>query len=49
MKWLKKMMEVRTMATTIAAVDLIAKFKYAVDNNWGYIWGTAGDKWTQAK
>ena len=37
------------MATTIAAVDLIAKFKYAIDNNWGYIWGTAGDKWTQAK
>lgn len=29
--------------------DLISKFKYALANNWGYIWGTAGDKWTAAK
>lgn len=27
--------------------DLIAKFQYALDNKWGYIWGTAGIKWTQ--
>ena len=33
----------------IATSDLIAKFKHALDNKWGYIWGTAGDKWTQAK
>lgn len=29
--------------------DLIGKFRYALDNKWGYIWGTAGVKWTQAK
>jgi len=29
--------------------DLIAKFRYALDNGWGYIWGTAGVKWTEAK
>ncbi len=29
--------------------DLIAKFKYALAEKWGYIWGTAGVKWTQAK
>ena len=33
----------------IAAVDLIAKFQYALDDKWGYIWGTAGETWTQAK
>lgn len=33
----------------IAAVNLIAKFQYALDNNWGYIWGSAGETWTQAK
>ena len=33
----------------IATSDLIAKFKHALGNKWGYIWGTAGDKWTQAK
>lgn len=33
----------------IAAKDLICKFRYALDNDWGYIWGTAGDKWTEAK
>ena len=26
--------------------DLIAKFRYALDNDWGYIWGTAGKLWT---
>lgn len=33
---------------TISAVDLIAKFQYALDNNWGYIWGKAGVLWTKA-
>ena len=32
----------------ISATDLIAKFQYAIDNDWGYIWGKAGVKWTQA-
>lgn len=31
------------------ASDLIAKFQYALDNNWGYIWGTAGEIWTAEK
>lgn len=34
------------MITTAA---LIAKFKFALDNNWGYIYGTAGVIWTQSK
>ena len=29
--------------------DLISKFRYALDNDWGYICGQAGDKWTQKK
>lgn len=29
--------------------DLIEKFKYALNHNWGYIWGTAGVLWTQAQ
>ena len=33
----------------IKAQDLIKKFQYAIDNNWGYIWGQAGELWTQAK
>lgn len=33
----------------ILADNLIAKFKYAYDNHWGYIIGTAGILWTQAK
>jgi hypothetical protein len=33
----------------INAADLILKFKYALENNWGYIWGQAGAKWTAAK
>ena len=32
----------------IYADDLIAKFQYAIDNKWGYIYGEAGRKWTQA-
>jgi len=33
----------------IQAADLIAKFQYALDDNWGYIWGTAGVMWTEAR
>ena len=37
------------MATvTVSAVDLIAKFQYAYDNKWGYIYGSWHTKWTQA-
>lgn len=36
------------MAEVVAA-DLIAKFQYALDNKWGYIWGAAGEKWTKEK
>jgi hypothetical protein len=28
---------------------LIDKFKYTLSNNWGYIYGTAGVKWTEEK
>ena len=34
---------------TIKPDQLIEKFKYALDNKWGYIWGAAGGMWTQAK
>ena len=33
---------------TITAVDLIAKFQYALDNNWGYVLGAWHTMWTQA-
>ena len=33
----------------IKASDLIGKFQYAIDNDWGYTWGSAGILWTQAK
>ena len=33
----------------IVAAKLIEKFQYALNNKWGYIWGTAGEIWTQAK
>lgn len=33
----------------INPADLIAKFQYAIDNKWGYIWGTAGVIWTEEK
>ena len=33
------------MITVQALVD---KFKYAYDNKWGYIWGTAGQLWTES-
>ena len=28
---------------------LIAKFRQALDEHWGYIWGTAGEAWTEVK
>ena len=31
----------------IRAADLIAKFQYALDNKWGYIWGKWGQIWTE--
>ena len=33
----------------ISTTDLIGKFQQAINENWGYIWGTAGVKWTEAK
>ena len=33
----------------IKASDLIKQFEYALNNAWGYIWGTAGENWTAAK
>ena len=33
----------------ISTEALIAKFQYALDNDWGYIWGTAGILWTAAR
>ena len=33
----------------ISTTDLIGKFQQALDDNWGYIWGTAGELWTAAK
>ena len=34
---------------TIYANELIKLFKRALSEKWGYIWGAAGEKWTQAK
>lgn len=31
----------------IDAIDLIAKFQFALDDNWGYVWGKSGQEWTQ--
>lgn len=33
----------------ITAQALIAKFQFALDQKWGYIWGGTGQTWTQAK
>lgn len=33
----------------IEATALVDKFKQALSEKWGYIWGTAGVAWTQAK
>ena len=38
------------MANNVISTEaLIAKFLYALENNWGYIWGTAGILWTAAR
>ena len=34
--------------TMIKATDLISLFRRALDERWGYIWGRAGQTWTQA-
>lgn len=33
----------------IKAAELVAKFQQAINENWGYIWGTAGELWTESK
>lgn len=33
---------------TVEAKDVIEKFKYALENKWGYIWGKAGVMFTEA-
>ena len=33
----------------ISANALVEKFRYALDNDWGYIWGASGEKWTEEK
>ena len=33
----------------ISTGALIEKFREALKDDWGYIWGTAGEKWTEAK
>lgn len=37
------------MANDITSGSLVALFQFALDNQWGYIWGTAGVEWTKAK
>ena len=38
------------MSTNVISTEaLIEKFKQALDEKWGYIWGTAGEEWTAAK
>ena len=41
------MMEAMTVSV-VKASDLIAKWRYALANGWGYIWGRYGQVWTQA-
>ncbi len=36
-------------ANVMSSEALIELFKQALDEKWGYIWGTAGDSWTAAK
>ena len=33
----------------ISAQALVEKFEYALNDHWGYIWGSAGIMWTAAK
>lgn len=38
------------MSTKVISTEaLIAKFEQALNEKWGYIWGTAGESWTAAK
>ena len=38
------------MSTNVISTEaLIAKFQQALDEKWGYIWGTAGESWTAVK
>lgn len=36
-------------ANVMSTAALIEKFEQALDESWGYIWGTAGIEWTAAK
>lgn len=36
-------------SNVISTQALIDKFQFALDNDWGYIWGTAGILWTAAR
>lgn len=36
-------------SNVISTQALIDKFQYALDNDWGYIWGAAGIMWTAAR
>lgn len=36
-------------ANVMSTAALIEKFEQALDEHWGYIWGTAGVEWTAAK
>ena len=33
----------------ITPQSLITQFRTALNDHWGYIWGTAGEQWTEAK
>ena len=35
--------------TVISPAALVEKFRFALNDRWGYIWGTAGEMWTAAK
>ncbi len=36
-------------AKVITTEALIGKFRQALNEKWGYIWGTSGENWTAAK
>ena len=36
-------------ANVITTAALIGKFRQALEEKWGYIWGTDGDMWTEAR
>lgn len=41
--------EAKATTKTIKASDLVALFRQAREEEWGYIWGEAGGVWTQAE